>query len=73
MADPEGQGLLPVTPQSLDQFKAALAVGERCFEGLRLSVIAGVDLDRSDASRGPVASSERALAMRAWRGPVRRP
>lgn len=45
MAGPEGKALLPVTPQSLDPFKAALAAGVRCFEGLRLSVIAGVDLD----------------------------
>ena len=73
MAGPEGQALLPVTLQSLDQFKAALAVGERCFEGLGLGVIAGVNLDRSDASRSSVASRERALAMHAWRGPVRRP
>ena len=45
MAGPEGKALLPVTIQSLDPFIAALAAGVRCFEGLRLSVIAGVDLD----------------------------
>lgn len=73
MAGPEGQALLPVTIQSLDPFKAALAAGVRCFEGLRLGGIDGVDLDRSDGSRSPVASRERALAMHAWRGPVSRP
>jgi hypothetical protein len=33
MADPEGHGLLPVTPQSLDQFKAHWPLASAVLRG----------------------------------------